>query len=227
MGNASCTSKPARPHVSSLPEGEVATRVGASGSGDPFAAEPWRRRALARNRSDSRMSLDGAPPISFPAPVAPWAAVSSLAGPRASLTKQCGDVGNGITFAYPSVHAAGDDLRRPGTFSCAPRRALANDQQESAQRPISRAAERNVSRVGCHVSRTDSVRRVICFGYPLVGRNGAKRVEVLLGMRAGTIHRGQSGRTLSPASYGVRVGAGADARRKLQHKRGESFVYRE
>lgn len=39
------------------------------------------------------------------------------------------------------------------------------------------------SRVGCHVALTETVSRLVCFGYPLRGQNGKLRDQVLLELR--------------------------------------------
>jgi predicted alpha/beta-hydrolase family hydrolase len=51
--------------------------------------------------------------------------------------------------------------------------------------PVVLAGKSMGSRIGCHVEHEASAKpaALICFGYPLVGRNGAVRDEVLRGLR--------------------------------------------
>jgi predicted alpha/beta-hydrolase family hydrolase len=99
------------------------------------------------------------------------------------FAKHLSRVGEVITFDYPYMLARRRAPDRWDTLVAAHRDALAKVQQDAGDRPIYLAGKSMGSRVGCHVSQTDSVRGVICFGYPLVGRNGAKRDEVLLSMK--------------------------------------------
>lgn len=49
--------------------------------------------------------------------------------------------------------------------------------------PVVLAGKSMGSRVGCHLALEEAVAGVICFGYPLVGQNGAVRDEVLVALR--------------------------------------------
>ena len=93
--------------------------------------------------------------------------------PTVSLTKQSPRVGGRITFGYLCAKRLFVASDHRGTRGGVPGAALANLQQEGGERPIMRADEIRGSRVGGHVSQTDLVRTVICFGYPRDGRNGA------------------------------------------------------
>jgi hypothetical protein len=89
------------------------------------------------------------------------------------IAKQSPRVGDGITFGYLCAKRRRFASDHRGTREGVPGAALANLQQDGGERPIIGADEIRASRVGWHVSETDSVRTVICFGYPRDGRIGA------------------------------------------------------
>ena len=49
--------------------------------------------------------------------------------------------------------------------------------------PVVLAGKSMGSRVGCHLSLEEDVAALVCLGYPLVGRRGSVREEVLLALR--------------------------------------------
>jgi predicted alpha/beta-hydrolase family hydrolase len=49
--------------------------------------------------------------------------------------------------------------------------------------PVVLAGKSMGSRVGCHLSLEEEVRALLCLGYPLVGRSGSVRDEVLVSLR--------------------------------------------
>ncbi len=59
------------------------------------------------------------------------------------------------------------------------RAELASVRTKYAGHPIFLAGKSMGGRVGCHVALEEDVRGVVCFGYPLVGQNGALRDQVL------------------------------------------------
>jgi hypothetical protein len=118
---------------------------------DPFSPGRVARAAPARARRSARASQRCMVPIA----------------------KQSPSVGGRITFGYLCAKRLLRASDHRGTGGAVPGVALTNLQQDGGERPIMGADEIRASRVGCHVLQTDSVRTVICFGYPRDGRNGA------------------------------------------------------
>jgi len=95
-------------------------------------------------------------------------------------------LGDVVPFDYPYMKARVETgKRRP------PDRLPALIAAHAAALAGARAGRRTVllvgksmgSRVGCHLSLEAAVDGLVCFGYPLVGMNGARRDEVLVALR--------------------------------------------
>jgi alpha/beta hydrolase family protein len=197
MGNASWTSTHSFPHVSSRARVCWHRSVDSTRSARRGPGRVHSEHSL--HRSDALMSLDlmslEEPRSIFP--FAPGAGAAATPGVAVRCAKHSARVGEVITFAYPGQRTRRRTPNQGGTLVAVPRDALAKHQQEPRERPIYIAGNSKRSRVGCHVSLTDSVRRVICFGYPRVGRNGAKRDQVLR-MRTPVLFMGVSSDVLYP-----------------------------
>ena len=89
-----------------------------------------------------------------------------------------GTLGRVVAFDYRYRREGRRTPDRLPALIAAHREALAQARDGHAG-PVFLAGKSMGGRVGCHVSLEDAVDGIICFGYPLVGRGGSVRDEVL------------------------------------------------
>jgi predicted alpha/beta-hydrolase family hydrolase len=90
--------------------------------------------------------------------------------------------GTVVTLDYPYARAGRKLPDRLPVLIEAHRQALHAVRREHPG-PVVLAGKSMGSRVACHLSLDEEVRALLCLGYPLVGRGGAVRDEVLLALR--------------------------------------------
>ncbi|HEY6099270.1 MAG TPA: alpha/beta family hydrolase [Anaeromyxobacter sp.] len=93
-----------------------------------------------------------------------------------------GSTGDVVRFDYPYVKAGRRSPDRLPVLVAAHRAALA---EARASRPGAKAVLAGKSmggRIGCHVALEEPLAGLVCLGYPLVGRRGDVRSEVLLAL---------------------------------------------
>jgi predicted alpha/beta-hydrolase family hydrolase len=118
---------------------------------------------------------------------APGAGAPSTSAWMQAWAARLATVGDVATFDYPymKVRAATGKRRPPDrqpALVAAHRAAL--EAARAPGRPTLLVGKSMGSRMGCHLSLEVPVDGLVCFGYPLVGQNGAVRDEVLVALRA-------------------------------------------
>ena len=91
-------------------------------------------------------------------------------------------VGEVVRFDYPYTRAGRRSPDRLPVLIDAHREALAAARADHAG-PVVLVGTSMGSRVGCHLALEVPVAAVVCLGYPLVGRGGQVRSDVLLALR--------------------------------------------
>lgn len=95
-----------------------------------------------------------------------------------------GALGEVERFDYPYAKAGRRSPDRLPVLVAAHRAALGGALSRRGDVPVVLAGKSMGSRVGCHVALEERVDAVVCLGYPLRGRGGELRSEVLLALRA-------------------------------------------
>lgn len=116
---------------------------------------------------------------------APGAGAPSTSPWMQAWARRLGRLGPVVTLDYPYALAG---RKRPDPMPrllAAHREALAAARAAHPGLPVLLAGKSMGSRVGCHLAADDPDAAVglVCLGYPLVGRSGKVRDEVLLGLR--------------------------------------------
>jgi uncharacterized protein len=109
---------------------------------------------------------------------APGAGAPSSSGWMRAWAERLGTLGRVVTFDYPYMREGRRAPDRLPVLIAAHREALGRA-RAGHQGAVFLAGKSMGGRVGCHVSLEDKVQGVICFGYPLKGRGGAIRDQVL------------------------------------------------
>lgn len=101
----------------------------------------------------------------------------------ARWAERLGALGDVVRFDYPYVRAGRRSPDRLPALVEAHREALAGARAGRGG-PVVLAGKSMGGRVGCHLALEEPVAGLVCLGYPLVGRRGDVRSEVLLRLRA-------------------------------------------
>jgi len=113
---------------------------------------------------------------------APGAGAPSTSGWMQRWARRLAAVGDVVPFDYPYVKAGRRSPDRLPALVAAHRAALA-EARAGRSGPALLLGKSMGGRVGCHVSLEEPVAGLVCLGYPLVGRRGDVRSEVLLALR--------------------------------------------
>jgi predicted alpha/beta-hydrolase family hydrolase len=92
--------------------------------------------------------------------------------------ERLGTLGRVVTFDYPYMREGRRAPDRLPVLIAAHREAL-KQARAGHDGPVFLAGKSMGGRIGCHVALEDEVQGVICFGYPLKGRGGPIRDQVL------------------------------------------------
>lgn len=122
--------------------------------------------------------------------LAPGAGAPSTSAWMTAWAERLAPLGDVAPFDYPYMKARAETgKRRPPDklpvliAAHAAALAAARTSGGGARRPVLLVGKSMGSRVGCHLSLETAVDGLVCFGYPLVGVNGARRDEVLVALR--------------------------------------------
>ncbi len=114
---------------------------------------------------------------------APGAGAPSSSAWMAAWADRLSTVGEVVTFDYPYVREGRRAPDRLPVLVAAHRAALEAARSEHPSAPAVVLAGKSMgSRVGCHLSLEIPVDALVCLGYPLRGRGGALRDQVLLSL---------------------------------------------
>ncbi len=128
---------------------------------------------------------------------APGAGAPSTSAWMERWARRLAAVGDVVRFDYPYVKAGRKSPDRLPALVAAHRAALA-EARAGRSGPAVLVGKSMGGRVGCHVSLEEPVAGLVCLGYPLVGRRGDVRSEVLLALRAPVLFVQGSKDTLCP-----------------------------
>jgi predicted alpha/beta-hydrolase family hydrolase len=92
------------------------------------------------------------------------------------------ELGHVVAFDYPYASEGRRTPDRLPVLLAAHRAALERARRDVGRRRVILAGKSMGSRVGCHLSLAAPVDALVCLGYPLRGRGGALRDEVLLAL---------------------------------------------
>lgn len=125
----------------------------------------------------------GAAPAGIRRPLilfAPGAGAPSTSAWMAGWAARLSALGDMVPFDYPYVREGRRAPDRLPVLVAAHRSALEAARRVGGDRPAVLAGKSMGSRVGCHLSLEVPVDALVCLGYPLRGRGGALRDQVLL-----------------------------------------------
>ncbi len=111
---------------------------------------------------------------------APGAGAPSTSAWMAAWAVRLSTLGEVVAFDYPYVREGRRAPDRLPVLVAAHRAALEAARRDRVRRPVVLAGKSMGSRVGCHVSLEVPVDALVCLGYPLRGRGGQLRDQVLL-----------------------------------------------
>ena len=114
---------------------------------------------------------------------APGAGAPSTSAWMERWAARLAPVGDVTRFDYPYVKAGRRSPDRLPVLVAAHRAALAEARAGRGGAPVVLAGKSMGGRVGCHLALEEEVAGLVCLGYPLVGRRGDVRSEVLLALR--------------------------------------------
>ncbi len=116
--------------------------------------------------------------------LAPGAGAPSTSDWMADWADRLSTLGEVIAFDYPYARAGRRAPDRLPVLVAAHRAALEAARSEHPSAPAVVLAGKSMgSRVGCHLSLETRVDALVCLGYPLRGRGGALRDQVLLSLQ--------------------------------------------
>lgn len=113
---------------------------------------------------------------------APGAGAPSTSGWMREWAARLATLGRVVPFDYLYQLEGRRTPDRQPVLIAAHRAALQRAREAHAG-PVYLAGKSMGGRMGCHVALEETVDGLICFGYPLVGVNGAVRDQVLLALR--------------------------------------------
>jgi uncharacterized protein len=125
-----------------------------------------------------RAMLGGGPLILF----APGAGAPSSSAWMTGWAARLAELGEVVSFDYPYAREGRRTPDRLPVLVAAHRAALEQARRDRRGRRVVLAGKSMGSRVGCHVALESAVDALVCLGYPLRGRGGAVRDEVLLAL---------------------------------------------
>jgi predicted alpha/beta-hydrolase family hydrolase len=114
--------------------------------------------------------------------LAPGAGAPSSSTWMQAWARRLATLGVVETLDYPYMRAGRKGPDRLPTLVAAHREALRAARARHAG-PAILAGKSMGSRVGCHLALEEPVAALVCLGYPLTGRSGAVRDEVLVALR--------------------------------------------
>ena len=114
---------------------------------------------------------------------APGAGAPSTSAWMTAWAQRLASVGDVVRFDYPYVKAGRRSPDRLPVLVAAHRAALA-EARSGREGPVVLVGKSMGGRVGCHLALEEPVAGLVCLGYPLVGRGGSIRSDVLLALRA-------------------------------------------
>ncbi|MEZ4238970.1 MAG: alpha/beta family hydrolase [Myxococcota bacterium] len=118
-------------------------------------------------------------------PFAPGAGAPSSSPWMTAWAERLGALGAVVPFDYPYQQRGSKSPDRLPKLVAAHVEAIGRARAAHPGAPVVLAGKSMGSRVGCHVAAEGlaEVAALVCFGYPLVGRGGKRRDEVLLALR--------------------------------------------
>lgn len=115
--------------------------------------------------------------------LAPGAGAPSGSAWMAGWAVRLAGLGEVVRFDYPYAREGRSTPDRLPVLVAAHRAALEAARKDRGGRSVVLAGKSMGSRVGCHLSLEAPVDALVCLGYPLRGRSGALRDQVLLDLR--------------------------------------------
>jgi predicted alpha/beta-hydrolase family hydrolase len=140
-------------------------------------------------------------PAAFVRPLllfAPGAGAPSTSPWMARWAARLAATGEVVRFDYPYVKAGRKGPDRLPILVAAHRAALAEARAGREDASVVLVGKSMGGRVGCHVALEEEPAGLVCLGYPLVGRRGEVRSEVLLALRVPVLFVQGSRDTLCP-----------------------------
>jgi predicted alpha/beta-hydrolase family hydrolase len=119
--------------------------------------------------------------------LAPGAGLPSSSPWMTAWAARLSTLGVVVKLDYPYQKAGRKRPDRHEVLLAAHRAALEAARAQHPDRPVVLAGKSLGSRMSCHLSLEEPVAAVVCFGYPLIGRSGARRDEVLRAMTTPTL----------------------------------------
>jgi predicted alpha/beta-hydrolase family hydrolase len=113
---------------------------------------------------------------------APGAGAPSSSAWMTAWAARLAGLGEVVSFDYPYVRERRRAPDRLPVLVAAHRAALEAARGGRAAGPVVLAGKSMGSRVGCHVALEEQVDALVCLGYPLRGRRGELRDQVLLAL---------------------------------------------